>query len=235
MTRDQAAKEVVFRTITELGSFVLNASVERRINSRIVAEATEIRWEDPDVWLLLRYRDSRLTQKVLVHGGVAWVGTESLEKKEDAEPYRVMLGESWDPWKLTMEPFEEQLVLTEVRKEQLEGRTVRVFQIAVRAEEAPKEEVIKEEAVKEEAVKEEAVKERSVKRHKKGWVVETASGEVWLDEQTSLRLKGDVVVDATQGKQAQNLHLSFSISGIGESARVPNPIETPAATPSNIP
>jgi hypothetical protein len=50
---------------------------------------------------------------------------------------------------------------------------------------------------------------------RRAWKVESATGEVWLDELTALRVKADVSVRATSGARVRTTHLQLNVTGIG--------------------
>lgn len=190
-----ATEETTFATATGLGSFHLKASVKRTESAasgtpQSSQETLEIRWQDTDHWSYTLGRDGRVRTEVVVWDSVAWArnGNVALERKPDAEPYRVQLATVWDPWEWGLESLASHVVYDAGELELVEGRRVHHHRLAL-APPPPKP--------------------------RRGWSPSAVAGDVWIDEATALRLKGRVVVDAVAAGRTRQVELLFSIADIG--------------------
>jgi hypothetical protein len=190
-----AADRATFATVAGLGSYRLQATVRRSTGGEgaspvVSTELVELRWKDADQWSYVQRRDDRVRSEVLVFGGIAWRGDGDgpLERKGDAEPYRVQLAGTWDPWAWAMEGLASGLELVPAGSELVDGR--RALRHTVAALPPPE-------------------------KPKRGWTVTAAEGDVWIDEATAVRLVGNVRVEATSGARTQEVTLAFSIEGVG--------------------
>lgn len=201
-TLTEAAERVTLGTVRDLGSCVVRTSLRREVTGssgppRVAEETSELRWQDPDHWSWARGRDGRVVEETLVWDAVAWsrTGERPFARRGDAEPHRVQLAGVWDPWS-TLESLAEQVALTPGEVETLEGRRVVRHLATLRA--LPK------------------------KAHRT-WVAELVEGTVWIDEQTALRLQGDVHVVAAARQERMDVRLAFSVTGIGADPAVVRP------------
>jgi hypothetical protein len=198
-----AADRATFATVAGLGSYRLQANVRRSTGGEgtppvASTELVELRWKDADHWSYVQRRDDRVRSEVLVSGGVAWRsgGEGPLERKGDAEPYRVQLAGTWDPWSWALEGLASSLQLTPAGEELVDGRrAVRHIITPVPPPEKPR----------------------------RGWTVTAAEGDVWIDDATAVRLVGNVRVEAVSGARTQEVTLAFSIEGVGLDPEVSAP------------
>lgn len=198
-----AAEKATFATVSGLGSYRLQADVTRSIGAEGMAplvstESVELRWRDADRWSYVQRRDDRVRSEVVVWDAVAWAngGDGPLVEKGDAEPFRVQLAGTWDPWSWALEGLAAGIRLEPDAVEIVEGR--RALRHTVAALPPPE-------------------------KPRRGWTVTAAEGEVWIDEATAVRLKGRVKVDAISGAQKQQVTLSFGIAGVGVDPEVSAP------------
>ncbi len=206
-----ASKKVTFATVEELGSHRLDATIDRTNlvpdqDPVTTKEVIAVRWQDPDHWQARRSRDGAPIDQIVVWDHTAWeaVGKGPLVKRGDAEPYRVQLASTWDPWKAALESAAERLTLTATVLEDVDGR--RAWRHAVSF--LPLGENVHA-----------------------NWRVTAADGEVWIDERTAVRLVGKVNV-ASQGKdRSREVLLQFAVSRIGQDVGVVDPTADDALTP----
>lgn len=203
--RLQAAEHATLATVAELGSYALSSEVTRTWTSktgqlRSNKQTSELQWEDPDQWSFQLSRGDRVVQRVVVFGGQPWVstGSQPMSRQGDAEPYRVQLSAAWDPWNLALDQVREQIQLSELRNDTLDGREVMIFKVGIKA--------LPEKA-------------------RPAWRATSAEGQVWIDRLTSVRLKGEMTVQA-EGKQ-ENLEIRFlfQLSHIGEAVSITDPAQ----------
>ncbi len=190
-----AAAQVTFGGVQALGPHQQHAVIRRTAGGgagppRVTEESLDLQWRDTDHWAYTLTRNGRVGTEVVVWAAVAWTDRSggSLSAKGDAEPYRVQLARTWDPWAFALDSLAEQLVITPMAVDLVEGR--RAHRHAVQAQPAPA-------------------------RPHRGWTVTAAQGAVWYDEATATRLKGNVQVSATSGARTLEVTLTFTLDGIG--------------------
>ena len=190
-----AAATVTFGGVQALGPHQQHAVIRRTAGGaasapRVTEESVDLLWRDTDNWAFTLTRDGRVGTEVVVWDAVAWADRSggSLSAKGDAEPYRVQLARTWDPWAFALESLAEQLVITPMSVDLVEGR--RAHRHSVQAQPPPT-------------------------RPHRGWTVTAAQGDVWYDEATATRLKGTLQVSATSGVRTLEVALTFALDGIG--------------------
>lgn len=198
-----AAEQATFATVTGLGPYRLRADVRRSMGSegavaQVTTEAIDLRWRDLDHWSYVQRRDDRVRSEIVVWDAVAWAngGNGPLVRKGDAEPYRVQLGSTWDPWSWALEGLAAGIRFEPAEVELVSGRRALRHTLAA----APPSE-----------------------RPRRGWTVTAVEGEVWIDEATAVRLKGTVTVDAVSGPRTQEVTLAFAMEGVGEEPEITAP------------
>ncbi len=222
-TMAAGADQVTFGSLASLGPLVLDATLRRTIQleggpaAQPEVESTVLRWGDPDAWSSTRARDGRVVRSVLVREGVAWLGDDAPRTRQpDAEPFRVQLAQTWDPWEAALSVVRGQLRLVDEEDGSVrEGR--KVWRHSVQLVPPP------------------AAEEASDKRARRRasapiWTVTSASGDVWLDEVTAVRVAVKVHVEArrTTGSgppQTLTLDLESSVHDLGK----PPVLDTPPA------
>lgn len=196
-----AAEKTTFSGVAALGSFHLSASVRRTdtVEGRPPAESgetMEIRWQDADHWSQVAARDGRVHTDVRVWDGVAWVvGKTGLEKKGDPERYRIQLATVWDPWTWGLERAAEDIKSVMGPVELLDGRRAVRYTLAL----------------------------ADLKKGHRSWTPTAVSGDVWIDEATAVRMRGQVRVEATGDKRTRTTELLFTIGSIGADPAVVRP------------
>lgn len=203
--RAQAAEEVTLQSAGELESYVLTARTDRTWtttggSARAVTEDFELRWDGPDTWALRTSRDGRPQQRVILYNGEPWsaAGDTPLSRRGDPEPWRVQLRQSWDPWILATESARDRIRLTEARADTYEGRPARVYTASLR--EPP-----------------------PGRKGRPAWEPTLVEGEVWLDEQTAVRLSVELHLQAEGRKETLDVRYRARMEGVGADAGVPNP------------
>jgi hypothetical protein len=212
LTLAEGADTTIFASQSALGPHVMNATVRRTVRvdgapESVTEESVSLRWKDQDHWALERSRDGRPSDAVTVWDGVAW--TEGV-RRPDAEPYRVMLAHTWDPWRLAFEQFEAGLQLEEDDVDVRSGRKAHRHEVSVRPAPEPPADG--------------KGKRRARTPRPSAFEVRSAAGEVWIDQATAVRLAADVRVEAVSGAQTHLVELRFSVDGIGGDPGVTAPI-----------
>ncbi|MDP2314156.1 MAG: hypothetical protein Q8P41_14735 [Pseudomonadota bacterium] len=198
-----AAEQATFATLTGLGSYRMQASVRRATGGEgtvemVGTETVELRWKDADHWSYVQRRDDRVRTEVVVWDAVAWAngGQGPLVRKGDAEPYRVQLAATWDPWERALESLAASIRLEPVGADLVDGRRAQRHTLVV----VPPPE-----------------------KRRRGWTVTAVEGDVWIDEATAVRLQGNVRVEASSGARTRQVALSFAIDGVGLDPEVSAP------------
>lgn len=198
-----ASSKVTFATVEELGPHRLDATIDRTTlvpdqNPLTTKEVIAVRWQDPDHWQARRSRDGAPIDQIVVWDHTAWeaVGKGKLVNRGDAEPFRVQLAATWDPWAAALESASEHVALTAAALEDVDGRrawrhTVSVIPLAENVH--------------------------------ANWRVTAADGEVWIDERTAVRLVGKVHVSSEGKDRNREVLLQFAVSRIGQDAGVTDP------------
>lgn len=201
--RISAAEHATLASVAELGSYRLGAEITRTWTTRTGQQRTEqqsseLRWEDPDQWAFELQREGRVVQRAILYGGRPWtaLGDGPLTRQEDPEPYRVSLSGAWDPWHQALDQVKEQIELTELRNDVWEGRGVVVFGVAPR---------------------------QLSEKARPTWKVSEATGEVWIDQLSSVRLKGEMRVKAVGKQEDLEIQFQFQISSVGQAAEIQDP------------
>jgi hypothetical protein len=199
----KATDDATFASLVGVGSHHLQASVKRvdraRGSERVSAETMELRWKDPDHWSFVTTRAGKPQSQVVVWDGEAWSGRGggALERRRDAEPYRVQLQTLWDPWKWGLDNLGDRIQLEPADIEVVEGRRAQRFNLTLPP--APP-------------------------KPPRGWSPSRVSGSIWVDEATAVRLKGDVVLTLTSGESTREITLLFLVRDIGADPGVSPPI-----------
>lgn len=204
----QASKEVTFGTVKTLGPHRMQASITTTTTPKtggaptVSQESISLAWQDDDTWRYAATRDGKLRNEVVIWEGQAWRNLGARwERSPDAELWRVQLGSVWDPWATALQGLQDDVRLVPGDIEEVEGRRAVVHRVElVPAPEGPR---------------------------RRPWTTTAAEGTVWVDEQSALRLVGDVRVVAESTGKSMEITLKFATSGIGMSARVepPPPIQ----------
>lgn len=224
-----AAEEATFASVAALGSFHLQAAVNRTITAGTTVqpseETVEIRWRDQDHWSYRHGRDGRIRSEVVVWEGVAWssAGGDPLERKGDAEPYRVQLASVWDPWAWGLESLAAAVAYDEGALELTDGRRLLRHTLSL-APPPPEPAKPGRKHAKAEAAEGEAPPAATAAKPRRGWTATAVQGDVWIDEATAVRLQGKVTVDAASGGRTQRVELLFSVNGIGVDPGVSPPV-----------
>ena len=208
-TMAAGADNVTFGSLASLGALVQDSTLRRTVQVEGSAaaapdvETSVLRWGDPDQWSSARTRNGRIVRSVLVRGGVAWLGDASpTVRQPDAEPFRVQLAQTWDPWDAAFSVVRGQLALVDEKDGSTrEGRKAWRHSLQV-------------------AAPPDADTPTGSRGRRPTWAVTSARGDVWLDEITAVRLAVNVHVEArrTAGggpPQTMTLELETSIRDLG--------------------
>ena len=221
-TLSDASQEVQFESVDRLGPHLYLASIRHRAARADGAvdrtdEAVEIRWQDWDTFAFRRVVDAQLQSAVVTVEGRPWSlrSKGRWERREDAEPYRLDLRQSWNAWEQALEPFDDRIVLEEEGSELFEGRAVRRYTVSL----APESD---DDAV----LARGKGKRRRQTRHQKASSVQLLSltGRVWVDEGTAVRLQADVTGELEHRGRRRTVELQLTRSGIGQSQDIEPPV-----------
>jgi len=207
----EVSEEIQFAAIDQLGPHHLLSTIERTDarDGELLSETTEsveIRWQDWDHFEIRRVVDGRLVSATRVSDGRAWVlrGNDDLwRRRDDAEPYRVQLRQTWNTWDQALELFGERVVLTEAGEAVVESRPARKFAVSL----SPPLQV---------------GPRRARRLAQDGQPVELG-GWLWLDEATAVRLKAEVSGVHEQGARRREVALNLTRGAIGQWQEVSPP------------
>lgn len=227
----KASHDIQFESVDRLGPHRFLASIKHRVvrgggDIDRTDEAIEIRWQDWDTFEFRRVVDARVQSAVVAVNGRPWTlrSRDRWEPREDAEPYRLDLRQSWNAWEQALEPFGDRVVLEEAGQELFEGRPVRRYRVSLAPEKTPVETT-------------KAGKRRGkahVPRHNDS--LDSLSGLVWIDEGTAVRLQAEVSGELTQRGRSRTIDLQLTRSGIGlDQGITPPKGARRRATPSSLP
>ncbi len=198
-----AARKTTVASFSALGPHILEAHTEVVTGrpagqTSTVKNTSRLRWQDDRHWQWIRERDGTRLSEVRVFGGKAWssVGAGGLKARPDAEPLRAELGLDADPWVSALGAAESRILYTEGGEEDIEGRKVRRYNLAL-------------------------VPGAAAGRRSRD--VLSVEGQVWIDETTAVRLAGDVTLRTTSRDQTRTTRLQFAATRIGGDAGVEAP------------
>ncbi len=171
-TLPQVSDQLTFDSVTRLGAHRLEATCIRRFEApdgtyTEVQHDTEILWQGWDDFRLRRTVDASLVTDVVVVDGTTWAlsSGDRYGKQRDTEPYRMELRRSWNVWHDALEPFLDNVLLSEAGKGIIEGRRARRYRVSLLPQDAG-----------------EARQPRLV----------SLDGDLWLDEASAVRLLAEV-------------------------------------------
>lgn len=207
-TLPAAAGETTFASAEALGAYVLEARIMTTHTPDggqpdVSEELTRLRWQDADHWQFVRERADTLLSETRVWDGQLWTATRDRELRlgHDAEVARVGLGQQSDPWARTLGPTAAQIAYIDLGIENVENRTTHQYRLEL----AP-----------------------SAPGARKRQEVVSVEGRVWIDEETAVRMAGDITVSTQKKGGLTTRHLRFSMSRVGGDAGV-HPPPAPAA------
>lgn len=212
ITLSEAADKVIFASVEKLGAHhyigrITRADSRDGTPTTSHEETVDLGWEDWDHFRCARLINGELASEVMVADGVPWVRKAKgrWDRRDDVEPHRVQLQATWDTWDEALEPFGDQVLLTEQGQELIEGRNTTRYAVSLVA--APKPE-------------EKQKKKAATRSH---FTPLSLSGTVWVDQATAVRLVGDVQGAVQQGTLTRTISLRFARSGFGEAQDIHSP------------
>jgi hypothetical protein len=210
-TLGDASREVQFESVDRLGPHRYLASIRHRASRPDggvdrTDEAVEIRWQDWDTFEFRRVVDAELQSAVVTVDGRPWSlrSKGRWELREDAEPYRLDLRQSWNAWDQALEPFKDRILLEEEGAELFEGRAVRRYAVRL----APEPEDAN-------APRGKGKRRRKLHEPAETTTLVSLSGRVWVDEGTAVRLQADVTGELEHRGRTRTVELQLTRSGIG--------------------
>ncbi len=199
----EAADRTTFASAEALGAYVMEAHSEVTTTRGegppgVVSEVTRLRWQSEDQWQWLKVRDGLPVAEVRVWEGVAWrrSGEGEFRRQADVASARADLTLSGDPWSGALGTAAARVEYREAVEEDIEGRKVWRYRLALRANDTP------------------GRKTRDVTR---------VEGQVWIDQETAVRLAGELTVETTFRSQRKSTQLRFAVTNLGGKAGVEPP------------
>ena len=192
----EASQEVIFASTEALGPHRLRSIYVRteyhgdEIRNQY-KEILSIDWMDWDHWQVTQMIDDEVVTQVMVMDGkcLEQVGGQYI-KRPDGEPYRVQLRSMWNQWDGLMRHFEPHTTWIEKGTSDIEGRKTQQY----------------------------TANFTSPVDHRVGLSPKYLTAEVWVDQQSAVRLVGKV--DAVLIKDAYKKEVNFTVerSDIGTDA-----------------
>jgi hypothetical protein len=199
----EAAAQTTFASAEALGSYVLEAHLDVTTTREsgtptVISELTRLSWQSSDRWQWLEMRDGKRVSEVRVWEGAAWRcgGSGVFRKLISDASASADLTTSGDPWSRALGTAADRVGYRDAGEEDIEGRKVWHYRLGLLPSGTPGRKV------------------RDVSR---------VEGQVWIDQQTAVRLAGDLTVDTTFRSQQKSAHLRFAMSRLGGDAGVEPP------------
>lgn len=196
-TRIHATGTLTFNTLEQLGPYRMEASVERTVHyaggePQTTLTTTQLAWRTPDEWELKRTRNGHPITHACVYDGKGWLATGDgrLNLLRDPDPLRADLTRTWDIWTDAFGSLADRFAYTEVGRETVSGRPAEHHQLSL-------------------------LPPPTKTKGRRPWTPTAVTGDVWLDEATSLRLQAKVSVSAEGKGQTEEVALLLAFSDIG--------------------
>lgn len=192
----EASTEVTFASVEQVGPHHMVASIRRTDarpgDERTTDELVELSWQDWDNFQVRRVVDGEATREVLVADGQAWVKVgDHWEERPDAETQRVQLRMTWNSWDSAIGPHRDHVQLVSEGRDVVEGRPATRYRIEMLPD------------------------EQRPKNQRWGFQPETASGQVWLDEASAVRLKAQLQTTSRRGDLVRTTVFELQRSNVG--------------------
>jgi hypothetical protein len=219
ITRAEVSERVTLDSMQRLGTFQLRASWTRTrtrdgASPQVRTTGVELLWQEVDDWCYSRLDGDHVESRMMVRGGAGWalVGEAPWAAGKQAETLRAQLAITWDPWDEALSLFRGHVTYTRVGNEEVAGRAAERFQLSLTPEEPPK---------------------GKKPRPKVGgpWTPTELGGDLWVDQETAVRLQASVTGVATSAGQRQEVVLDLAVSGIGQDPHLPEPGAVSATAP----
>ena len=191
-----ASQEVIFASTEVLGPHRFRSVYEQtefhgedpRNTHR---EVLSIDWLDWDHWQATHMVDDEVVMQVFVMGSkcLEQVSGKFIERP-DGEPYRVQLRSMWNQWESVMRHFEPHSTWIDNGTSTMEDRTVHQYTAVFKEPKDPSH----------------------------GLTPIELNAQVWVDEQTAVRLAGSVEGALIQGPYKKSITLKVERSDIGTDA-----------------
>ena len=194
----EASHQVIFASVEKLGKHDFQATYQQQEfhgeDERAKhEEILEIEWQDWDHFQSRRLVDGKIVSNVIISdsGTWDWHGGAWVERS-DGEPYRVQMRNTWNQWDSVIRHFSEHIEWV------LDG--------------------------------EEVVEKRRTKRYKarftKPETVKSSlrptqfQGTVWVDEETAVRVLGEITGSLVRGSYRKSVKLQVQRTEIGKDKKI---------------
>ena len=191
-----ASQEVIFASTEVLGPHRFRSVfTQKEFHGEDVRnthrEVLSIDWMDWDHWQATHMVDDEVVMQVII------MDSQCLEhvsgkfvKRPDGEPYRVQLRSMWNQWDSIMRHFEPHTTWTDNGTSTMEGRTVHHYTAVFKE---PQDSTV-------------------------GLSPRELAAQVWVDEQTAVRLAGTVEASLINGAYKKSVSLKVERSNIATDA-----------------
>ncbi len=192
----EASQEIIFASTEALGAHRLRSVYEQteyhgedlRTQSK---QVLQLDWQDWDNWQVTQLIDGEVvTQVHLMNGKCLEQVAGKYIERSDGEPYRIQLRSMWNQWDDLMRHFEPTTTWLAKGQSIIEERKVEHYQADF----------------------------AKPTKNNGGLIPKSLAAEVWVDEQTAVRLVGKVEASLIKGPYKKEVSLLVERSEIGQSS-----------------
>lgn len=219
VTRAEVSERVTLDSMARLGTWQMHATWSRTKSRDGAAPQTratsmELLWVDLDHWCYSRLAGDVVESRMLVRDAVGWEqrGTGRWSAGRDPQALRTQLDTTWDPWDEALSWFAGRITYTPVGSEEIAGRKAEHYTLGLEPE--PE------------------LKGKQKPKVAGPWKPTSLEGDLWVDQETAVRLQAKVKGAARGQGQEMQVELVLGVSGIGEDPGLPDPAgPAPAGAP----
>ena len=216
VTRAEVSERVTLDSMARLGTFQLHATWSRtrtREGAAPQARSTsmELLWMDLDHWCYSRLAGDVVESRMLVRDAVGWEqrGAGRWTSGRDPQALRAQLDITWDPWDEALSLFAGRISYTPAGSDEIAGRKAERYTVGLEPE--PE------------------LKGKQKPKVAGPWKPTALEGELWVDQETAVRLQAKVKGTVKGQGQEQQVELVLGVSGVGADPGLPDPDGAPTA------
>ena len=199
----KASEQVIFASVEKVGPHRSVSTFDRKeyhgedLNSEH-QEILQIVWKDWDNFQYIQTVDKEVNSDVVISNLITWeYSAGRWNRRQDGEPYRVQLRSIWNQWDNVMRHFVDHVTWTPIAQEVIEGRKTQKY------------------------VAEFTKPEDSSKSLRPI----SFDGTVWVDEQTAVRILGEIQGELCRGAYKKSMRLQVQRTDIGSEIVIDLPKE----------
>lgn len=209
-TRAEVSERVTLDSMARLGTWQLHATWTRTKTRegtapQVRATSMELLWVDLDHWCYSRLSGDVVESRMLVRDAMGWEqrGAGRWAAGRDPQALRTQLDTTWDPWDEALSLFAGRITYTPVGSEEIAGRKAEHYAVGLEPE--PE------------------LKGKQKPKVAGPWKPTSLEGDLWVDQETAVRLQAKVKGVAKGQGQEQEVDLVLGVSGVGEDPGLPDP------------